>query len=324
MEKTAVMDTAQQIVFWGTPEAAADCLCYLIGRDLNIAGVVTQPDKPVGRKHVVTPPPVKCIAIDRHIPVLQPVSIKTPEFRQRLTALKPHVCVVVAYGKIIPAEILSIPEAFINLHFSLLPRYRGAAPVQWALMDGVKKTGVTVQHLVQKMDAGDIILQEQVAVADTDTADTLLNKCVSVGAPVLYRALELVLKGKAPRTKQNEAAATYACKITREHGYIDWHRPARDIYNQVRACTPWPGTTTWHTGTEYKIRSVRVDDYTATGSAPGTLITSKHRLKVATGRGLLEILEIQPSNKPRMSAEAFLSGYRTQLYRFESFQPENR
>lgn len=316
--------TAQRIIFWGTPEAAACCLRCLASHDLMISGIVTQPDKPAGRKHIITPPPVKGVAIEKKIPVLQPATIRTPEFRKQLSALQPDICVVVAYGKIIPAEILAVPKTFINLHFSLLPRYRGAAPVQWALMDGQEETGVTVQHLAQKMDTGDIILQERVAIDEDDTADALLAKCVSIGAPLLYTALELIMNGKAPRKKQDETQATYASKITREHGYIDWHRSAQEIYNQVRACTPWPGTTTWHTGMEYKIHKVRVDDDTAAGDEPGTLIITKNHLNVVTGRGTLEILEIQPSNKPRMSTKAFLSGHRSRLFRFESFKMKNR
>jgi methionyl-tRNA formyltransferase len=163
-----------------------------------------------------------------------------------------------------------------------------------------------------------------VSIDDDDTADILLEKCVSIGVPLLYKALELILAGKAPREKQDDTEATYASKINREHGYIDWHKTAREIYNQVRACTPWPGTTTWHAGMEYKIRKVRLDDDMATGTEPGTPIVTKRHLKVSTGKGTLEILEIQPSNKPRMSAEAFLSGHRNLLARFESFQPKNR
>ena len=316
-------EPSPRIVFWGTPEAAAVCLRFLADASLNIVGVITQPDRPVGRKQIVTPPPVKTTAIEYGIPVLQPASIKTPEFIEQLAEWAPDICTVVAYGRIIPAAVLDDSKEFINLHFSLLPEYRGAAPVQRALMDGCEETGVTVQHLALKLDTGDIILQERVAVDQDAATDTLLSKCVDVGAPLLFRAIELLSHGTAPRIKQNDEKATYAHKITKEDGYIDWTRSARQIYDQVRACTPWPGATTWQKEHTFKIRKVQIDNDTRTGEEPGTLLPSKKHLKVNTGRGILEILEIQPSNKPKMAAAAFLAGHRLKDLRFDTKKPKN-
>jgi methionyl-tRNA formyltransferase len=316
---TVVNDRSPRIVFWGTPEAAAVCLRHLADRSMNITGVVTQPDRPAGRKQVITPPPVKATASKYNIPVLQPESIKTPEFLQQLAVWAADICVVVAYGRIIPATVLDSSKDFINLHFSLLPLYRGAAPVQRALMDGREETGVTVQHMALKLDTGDIILQKRVAVDEEDTTDTLLKKCVESGAPLLHEAIELIILGKAPRIKQNDADATQAHKITRHDGYIDWNNSARQIYNQVRACTPWPGTTTWHAGQAFKIQKARVDNETSSGEKPGRLVPSKKHLKVQTGQGILEILEIQPSNKSSMTAAAFMAGHRMQIEQFEAY-----
>jgi methionyl-tRNA formyltransferase len=186
------------------------------------------------------------------------------------------------------------------------------------VMDGCKETGVTVQHLALKLDTGNIILQERVAVSDEDTAETLLAKCAEIGAPMLYETINRMLAGNAPEIEQNDADATYAHKITREDGYIDWSRTARQIYNQVRACTPWPGTTTWNAGTAYKILKARLDNEIMAGEEPGTLIPSKKHLKVSTAKGILEILEIQPSNKGSMTGAAFLAGHRMRVPRFEA------
>ena len=314
-------DHSPKIVFWGTPEAAAVCLRHLADASMNVVGVITQPDKPVGRKQIITPPPVKTAAREYGIPVLQPLALKAPEFLQQLEQWAPDVCVVVAYGRIIPAVVLDELKDFINLHFSLLPKYRGAAPVQRALIDGLEETGVTVQHLALKLDTGDIILQEGVRIAESDTTDTLLAHCVKIGAPKLKAAIEMIQKGTAPAIKQNDTDASYAHKITKEDGYIDWSQSARQIYNQVRACTPWPGTTTWNAGVTYKIRKVQIDNEFQTEEEPGTVLLSKKHLKVNTGHGILEILEIQPANKPNMTAAAFLAGHRLENAHFELKNP---
>ncbi len=312
-------DPAPSIVFWGTPEAAASCLRFMLDARCNVVGAVTQPDRPVGRKQVVTPSAVKLLAISHSIPVVQPERIKDETFVEQIRAWKPDICVIVAYGRIITQTMIDIPSAFLNLHFSLLPRYRGAAPVQWAVMHGATATGVTVQHLALELDTGDIIMQHSVPISEDDTAESVLDRCVNVGAPLLVRAINAVHDGTAPCAPQNNDEATYAPKINKQHGYITWQMSARQICNQVRACTPWPGATTWIEGVPCKILAARVDAEEAHELVPGTVLESKKHVKVAAQPGIVEILELQPSNRPKMSAEAFLAGHRHAVTRFQSW-----
>lgn len=316
------MSTAgKRIVFFGTPEPAAQCLAHLIARGHDIAGVISQPDRPVGRHQVVLPTPVKAVAQAAGIPVIQPGNCGEEACLEQVRAWSPFVCVVVAYGQILPSELLNIPECFINLHFSLLPAYRGAAPVQHALMDGCAETGITVQHVVRKLDMGDIILQQPVAIDDEDDATSLLAKCVAAGAPVLSDAIDLLAEGTAPRVPQGAAGVSHARKMRKEDGIIDWHAPARVIFNQIRACVPWPGAVTWLHGQPVKIWRSREyfpshglcghhdENVAAVGHVPGEALPSRRNLLVTAGAGVLEVLELQPAGKHRMTGAAFLAGH---------------
>jgi len=279
--------------------------------------VVSQPDKPVGRKQVLTCPPVKVVAEEAGIPVLQPETLKNQDFVEKINKIRPDICVVVAYGKILPSEILKIPENFINLHFSLLPEYRGAAPIQKAIIDGKKETGVTVQHVVLELDKGDIILQEKMVISEKDTTESLLEKAVEIGSPLLNKAIELLGNNNAARIPQNHENATYAKKIKKEDGYIDWSRSAKEIHNQIRGCYPWPTALTEFNGKPFKIlKSKIVIEEEVTKSEPGIISSTKKQLFVSTGEGILEILELQPPGKKRMVTQAFLAGHNPNGNRF--------
>jgi methionyl-tRNA formyltransferase len=296
-------------VFWGTPVIAAECMRALHAAGEELVGVISQPDKPVGRARRLAAPPVKALALELGIECVQPVKLRTSELAHWLRRRAPYACIVVAYGKIIPSELLEIPTCFLNLHFSLLPAYRGAAPVQRALIDGCADTGVTVQHLAPELDTGDVILQEHVAIDDTDTTATLLQKCVARGAPLLVRALAELRAGTAPRVPQDHAGATYAAKLTRADGVIDWQASARAIHNRVRACNPWPGCTTTLGKDVLKIWRTAVADAAGNRLAPGTIEATRTHLRVTTGDGVLDILELQPAGRARMPAAAFLAGH---------------
>ncbi len=300
----------KKIMFWGTPAVAADCLKFLLKENKNVVAVVSQPDKPVGRKQILTCPPVKVVAEEFRIPVLQPESLKNQEIVEKIKKFQPDICVVVAYGKILPSEILKIPENFINLHFSLLPEYRGAAPVQKAIIDGKKETGVTVQHIVQELDKGDIILQKKLIIEEEDSTETLLKKAEKIGAPLLNDAIELLENNNAVRISQKYENATYAKKIKKEDGNIDWSRSAKEIHNQIRGCYPWPTTLTELNDKPFKIlRSKIANEKEFAKSEPGTISSTKKQLFVSTGEGILEILELQPPGKKRMVTQAFLAGH---------------
>ena len=300
-----------RVVFWGTPAPAAVCLDALVDAGAEVTGVITQPDKPVGRKKTLTPPPVAHTAGAHAIPVFQPERLRDTSVDDVLAGWSPEICVVVAYGKIIPARLLNIPDAFVNLHFSLLPAYRGAAPVQRAVMDGCTHTGVTVQHLAPELDSGDIILQETVDIGRDETSGELLDRCTAVGAPLLLRAVALLRAGAAPRTPQDHAAATYAPKMTKDDGLISWTDSAFRIHNCVRACSPWPGTLTFLGSLRLKILSTRLPDVPPDNSlsAPGGVLVRASRVYAAAGDGWLELCSVQPAGKRAMPASAFAAGH---------------
>lgn len=302
-------DSNKNIIFWGTPNVAADCLKFLLAKNKNVLAVVTQPDKPVGRKHILTSPPVKVIAKELGIPVFQPDSLKNSEFVEQIKSYMPDICVVVAYGKILPSEILKIPKKFINLHFSLLPEYRGAAPIQKAIIDGKKQTGVTVQHIVKELDAGDIILQKKIDINENDSTESLLKKAVQIGAPILAETIDLLENNAEYAFPQNHKNATYAKKIKKDDGNIDWTHSAKNIHNQIRGCYPWPTALTKFNGKPLKILKSKIVENSIEKSTPGFISSTKKQLFVSTGDGVLEILEIQPFGKKKMGAQAFLAGH---------------
>jgi len=291
------------IVFLGTAELACPCLEALARQPgVEIAGVVTQPDKPKGRDLRLAPPPVKVTATKLALPVWQPAKIKDPAAIEQLRTAQPDLIVVVAYGQLLPPAILELPaRGCINVHTSLLPRWRGASPIQSAILAGDAETGVTTMFLNERMDAGDIILQRREPIRPDDTSGTLHDRLAKIGAEVLVETIALE---NPPRQPQDEAQVTLARKLTKEDGRIDWRKPAVEIERQVRAFDPWPGSLTMLGETLLKVW--RAEVVPATG-APGTVLPG---LVVATGEGGLRLREVQPAGGKRMSAEVFLRGYR--------------
>jgi len=298
-----------RIIFMGTPQPAANCLQALIDAQEQIVCVVTQPDRPKGRHLHLAASPVKELAHKYKLPIETPEKAKDLIFIDRIKALAPDLIVVVAYGKILPKELLAIPKnGAINLHASLLPKYRGAAPVQWAILKGEAETGVTVMQINENLDTGDILLQEKVLIDPEDTAETLLDKLFTIGASQLLRAIEQIKKGAITKIPQKEAEATYAPSITKESGEIDWKRSATEINNRVRALIPWPAAHTFYKGKMLKLLKAR--PVPAPGKfKPGEIISTQAALIIACGIGGLEIIEVQPEAGRKMAAEEFLRGH---------------
>ena len=293
----------------GTPEFALPSLEILHHNRYPIPVVVTAPDKPRGRGQSVSPTPVKLLAESLGIPVLQPDSLKEPAFLQRLRAFQPDIIVVVAFP-ILPPEVFSIPRlASFNLHASLLPKYRGAAPINWAIMNGETETGVTTFLLKEKVDTGDILLQQQVAIEPEDDAGALHDKLAAIGAKTVLETLRLIEANRVSPIRQDATLATRAPKIFREHVRIDWTRPAISIHNQVRGLSPYPGAFTLHKGRPLKIFKTRITASLSEG-VPGEIIAKPEELLVSTGDSLMSILEMQQEGRSRMKVAEFLRGYR--------------
>ena len=296
-----------KIVFMGTPEFAVPSLSALIGAGHEIAAVVTQPDRPSGRGKVLTPPPVKTAASAAGIPVLQPAKIRTEEFFAELSSYSPDLICVTAYGRILPKSILDLPrDGCVNAHASLLPKYRGAAPINWAIVRGESVTGVTTMLMDEGMDTGDMLLRREVVIEDDDTGETLSRKLAAVGGELLVETLALLEEGGLSPEKQDESLATYAPIIKKEDGLVDWSLPARDIRNLVRGMLPWPGAYTSLGGKMLKIfRAAALEG----GGKPGEVLKSGGGiLRVATGEGALDVLELQIEGGKRLEAAAFLAG----------------
>ena len=303
-----------KIVFMGTPHFSLPTLKAIHEAGHDIALVVTAPDKPAGRGQKITPPPVKEVALELGLDVFQPEDVNSEESIRRIKETGCDVIVVVAYGQILSSECLSIPPlGCINLHASLLPKYRGAAPIQHALLNGEKVTGVTTMFMVEKMDAGDIILQEQVEIEEDDTAGTLSEKLSQVGAKLMLKTLELVSRGEAPRIKQDESMATYAPRITKEMAKIDWSNTCERIRNQVRAFNPQPGAwTTWR-GKVVKIWMVKVDEQRrmTTGARCGQIIhIDDGGIVVVAGDGCVRLIELQLEGRSKLHAREWVKGAR--------------
>jgi methionyl-tRNA formyltransferase len=307
-------DRRLRTIFLGTPEFAIPSLRAL--RDnVELVAVVTQPDRPQGRGRKVAPPPVAQVARELGVPVLQPVKLRDPAVVETLRALHPDVIVTVAYGKIIPPQILALPPlGCINVHPSLLPKYRGASPIQAALANGERETGVTIMYQSETLDAGDIILQRRVPIAPDDTAQTLEARLAEEGAHALVEALMLIGDGKAPRRPQDESQATYAGKLTKESGRIDWTHPATALVNFIRAMDPWPSAYTWHRGKLLKIcRGKALEG--ASADQPGVVTEARRGegFVVATGQGSLLVTEVQPEGRRRMTADEYVRGAHLQV-----------
>lgn len=302
------------IVFMGTPEFAVPTLYGLIESNYDIQTVITQPDRPKGRGKTLMPPPIKVLAEQHHIPVLQPEKIRAPVIVQQLTMLAPEVIVVVAYGQILPEAILKIPRyGCINVHASLLPKYRGAAPIQWAVMNGERETGITTMRMDRGMDTGDILLQQTILIEPDDTTATLFEKLAHMGAELLLHTLHLLLQGGLTPIPQAHEAATYAPLLKKEDGLINWQESARRIAHKIRGLLPWPGAYTHFHGRTVKILKARAEPLEGETAlvAPGTVASIDPAIGplITTGDGGLRILEIQPENKPSMVCRDFCHGY---------------
>lgn len=305
-------------VFMGTPEFAVPSLKVLIEGVDEIAAVITQPDRPKGRHGIITQPPVKVLALQHNIPVYQPSKVKDKEFVSMLRSLKPEIIVVVAYGQILSKEILEIPPKWcINIHASLLPKYRGSAPINWALIKGEKTTGVTSMIVTQALDSGPILLQKEVSVDEDDDARTLHDKLSQAGGILLYETMRRIESGTLTPTPQNESVATYFPMLEKSDGLIDWSMKATDIRNRVRGLAVWPGAYTYLNGALLKLyRAEVVTEHrspVAGGAAPspGTLVNADdYGILVVTGKDSLLIKELQAEGKRRMTAAEFVHGHK--------------
>jgi methionyl-tRNA formyltransferase len=311
-----------KIVFMGTPAFSAPILRMLHEEGYDVLAVVTQPDRPVGRKKVLTPPPVKEEALALGIPVIQPEKLRGSDELQQIIALNADLVVTAAFGQILPKELLDAPRlGCINVHASLLPAYRGGAPIHQAIIDGQSKTGVTIMYMAQKLDAGDIISQREIAIEDTDHTGGMFDKLSVVGRELLKDTLPSIIEGTNERIVQDEALVTFASNISREQELIDWNKDARTLYNQVRGLHPWPVAYTTFEGANFKIWWAQVGE-TTTNAAPGEVVKiAKNYFEVATGDGsTLALYDIQPAGKKRMTAEEYLRGTGSKLQIGDRFQ----
>ena len=292
----------------GTPEFAIPSLEAIHKEGHDILCVITQPDRPKGRGMHFMPSPVKQFAQKNKLKILEPLKIKDNEFINSIKELKPDIIAVVAYGKILPQEILDIPPlGCINLHASLLPKYRGAAPINWAIINGEKETGVTTQKMALKLDAGDILFQEKVKILESDTAGTLHDKLKAAGALTLAKTMELIKIKSITPVPQDESKATFSPLLKKEDGLIDWNKKAFSICNLIRGTNPWPSAYTFLSGNLFKVWRASILDSDSENN-PGSIISSKDKLLVQTGDKLLSLEEVQLQNHRRMSARDFLIG----------------
>ena len=296
-----------RIIFFGTPAFAIPSLVALLQSEEEVIAVVTQPDKKKGRGHVSSPSPVKELAIDRGIKILEPVNIKDPLFLSGLSKIMSEIIVVVAYGKILPAQILRLPShGCINVHASLLPKYRGAAPIQWAIINGEKKTGITTMLIDEGLDTGNILLQEETEISSDDNAETLGNKLAEIGASLLIRTIKGIRSGYIKPISQ-KGTPGYAPPLKKEDGRLNWSKTATEIFNFVRGMYPWPCAYCYLNKERIKITRVKMLE----GSGiPRRVEKTGEELIVGTGEGLISIIELQPEGKIPMSAKAFLQGRR--------------
>ncbi len=297
-----------KIIFMGTPQFSVPILGQLIEDGYDVLAVVTQPDRPVGRKKVMTPPPIKEAAIAHNLPVLQPEKLLRSDELQQMINLKPDLIVTAAYGQLLPNELLEAPKyGCINVHASLLPELRGGAPIHYSLLQGKKETGITIMYMAEKLDAGDIISQSAVPIEEADHTGILHDKLSEVGAVLLSETIPAILSGTSSRTPQDESKATFAPNIRRADEKIDWNRSGEELYNQVRGLHPWPVAYTTLDGNVVKVWKAKKE----TGSSAPGVVTAieEDSFIVSTGSNTaLKIIELQPAGKKRMSARDYLRG----------------
>ncbi|QJW46966.1 methionyl-tRNA formyltransferase [bacterium BFN5] len=300
-----------RVVFMGTPEFAVPCLEMLIQEQYDIIAVVTQPDRPKGRGQKLVASPVKEFALKHGLQVLQPEKIKTAEFENQLAVLNPDVIIVVAFGQILSKRILDIPAlGCINVHASLLPKLRGAAPIHWSIIEGDTITGVTTMYMDVGLDTGDMILKSEIPISDNAITGEIHDQLKLVGASVLKETLMLIVQQKAPRISQNHQDATYAPLLTKMIEKINWERPAVEIHNLIRGLNPWPGAYCCYQDRVLKIWRSRIHDADIATTRPGRVVrVTAEGILVETGLGVIEILEVQPESKRRMLAKDCACGY---------------
>lgn len=300
-----------RILFMGTPVFAEPALSLLLEQGYPLIGVVTQPDRPQGRGRTLLPSPVKVCAELHHVSVMQPERIRDEAFIAIFRQLSPDLVVLAAYGQLLPKEIIDQPPlGCLNIHPSLLPKYRGAAPINWAIINGEKTTGVTIMQMTEELDAGDIILQEETPIQGGEAFDQLHDRLSRLGAELLLRAIEMTVSGTAHRVPQDGAAATYAPRLKKEDGLLRWDEDGEPIVNLIRGLSSSPGAFAILNGKKLKILRARAE-LAETSMAPGTIIIHKGTgMKVSSANGWVHLLEVQLENKKRMPVEDFLSGYR--------------
>ncbi|OAB46473.1 methionyl-tRNA formyltransferase [Paenibacillus antarcticus] len=300
------------IVFMGTPAFAVPSLRMLLENGYNVVAVVTQPDRPQGRKRVLTPTPVKEVALEYGLPVLQPQRMRSPEAVAELAAYKPDLIVTAAYGQILPKAVLDLPfRGCVNIHGSLLPKYRGGAPIQRSIINGETVTGITLMYMAEGLDTGDMIAQVEIAIEEEDTSGTIFEKLSEVGATLLQRQLPHLLEGEVTRIPQNDDEATYSPNLKREDEQIDWNRSARDIYNQVRGLVPFSGAFTMWEDEVFKIWAATPSPETSSHDSilAGTVLQLNERgIEVKTGDGSIWLTKVQPSGKKVLEVDAFIRG----------------
>ncbi|WP_050614727.1 methionyl-tRNA formyltransferase [Bacillus testis] len=299
-----------KIVFMGTPDFSVPVLQRILAEGYDVIAAVTQPDRPVGRKKVMTPPPVKVEALKHNIPVYQPEKIRDPEELAKVLDLKPDLVVTAAFGQILPKELLEAPKyGCINVHASLLPELRGGAPIHYAILEGKEKTGITIMYMAEKLDAGDILTQKEVAIAEDDNVGTLHDKLSAAGCDLLAETLPKLLNGELQGIKQDDSKATFASNIKREQEKIDWSQDGETIYNKIRGLNPWPVAYTLYDGKVMKVWKAEKTKTSASG-APGEIIAiEEDGLVIKSGnQTAIKIIELQPSGKKKMTSRDYLRG----------------
>lgn len=307
-----MLSAPMRVVFLGSPPFAVPVFERLCASEHAVAALVTPPDKPKGRGRRVEPSPLVQLATARSLPIVQPATTKTPEFIATLRSFEPDALLVASYGEILRQDVLDLaPHGALNVHASLLPRWRGASPIQAAILAGDAETGVSVQRMVLALDEGDVLVERRTPILPEENAGELLQRLAELGGEAALEALDGLARGTARATPQDAARATYARKITKERGWIDWDLPAQELARHVRAYTPWPGARTLFGGEDLIVVAARVRaDVDATGRASGRLVTTKHELFVVCGKDALQILQLKPAGKGVIDADAWLRGAR--------------
>jgi methionyl-tRNA formyltransferase len=299
-----------RIIFMGTPEFAAPAIDSLLAAGHEIAAVFSQPDKPKGRGYAMTPPPVKVKALEHGIPVYQPKSMRDGEALKIFHELQPDVGVVIAYGKILPQEILDAPRfGCINVHASLLPKYRGAAPIQWSVIDGESRTGVTTMQMDAGLDTGDMLMKSETDILPDETAGELHDRLSAMGAELIVKTLDALARGELKPEKQDDSLSCYAKMLSKELCAVDWSKSAKAIHDRIRGLSPWPVATAVLEGKKIKLHRSAISSMDVPGAKCGEII-SLDPLTVKCGGGAIELLEIQAEGKKRMTAQEYLRGHK--------------